>query len=455
MSDRPHTQWERIFHPRGVAVLGATNSEGNFGHMFTQGLLSMDMERVYPVNPRGEEVLGLRAYRSLSDIPEPLDLAIIVIPREGVLDAVRECAAKGLAGVIIFTAGFGEQDERGRHVEQEMVAVGRGAGMRIIGPNCQGIYCPAGGLTVTPGLSRQSGPVGLISHSGSLTGFIARAALARGMHFSKAVSCGNECDLNAADLLEYFGDDPETKIIIGYIEGIREGRRFLDLARRIAPEKPIILWKGGITERGGRAAASHTGALAGSASTWQALTAQTGIVPVGNAEELVDTLMAFYYVPPRPCYRVVIVSGPGGPAVACTDACAQAGLEVAEISPAAKARIAEVIPAVGTSTDNPIDLGMASGRNPRWYRHVIEVLGQETGVDIFLIVGGTRPPLSRMLVDDLKCIGKPAVMVGLASLPGPSEENDFLLAQGFPIYADGHRAAAALGRLAAWARLAA
>ena len=317
---------ERIFYPRGVVVVGASNREENFGRLFLDGFIQLGLEKLYVVHPTEKEVLGIKAYPRVMEISDEVDLAVVVSPLETVPQVVAECTEKGVKGVVIFTAGFGEKGSEGRKLEQEVVGIARQGDTRIIGPNCMGIYCPSSRLSNFPFVPKESGPVGMISHSGSLCNMITMAAAAQGIRFSKVVSCGNECDLNAVDFLEYLGQDPETKIIIAYLEAIKGGRMFCQLAREISKEKPLIVWKGGTTERGARAAASHTGALGGSYQIWRAAFAQTDIISARSTEEILDYLQAFYYLSLPEGRRVAIISGPGGPAVATSDACIESGL---------------------------------------------------------------------------------------------------------------------------------
>jgi len=432
---------EPIFYPRGVAVVGASNREGNFGRFFLDGFVQMGFERLYVVHPGEKEVLGVNVYPRVKDIPGEVDLAVLVSPVDTVPGIVGECAEKGVKGLVIFTAGFGEKGDEGRKLEREIVDIAHRGHTRIIGPNCQGIYCPASRVTHFTGLSRESGTVAMISHSGSLSAVLPMTAMAQGIRFSKVVSSGNECDLNAVDFLEYFGQDPETKMIIAYLEGVKDGRRFCQLARSISKEKPIIVWKGGSTDRGARAAASHTGALSGSNQVWRALFTQTGIISAQSAEELLDYLQAFYYLPVPEGKRVAIVSGPGGPAVAASDACIEAGLELAELTEHTRRKIAEVIPPVGTSTDNPIDLGMGSGFAPQWYLDSIKALGEDKGVDLLLIIGGSwLPDFGDKVAEAVKGVNKPAAFIGMGLMP-------IAPAKGMAVYPDGRRAAMALGRL--------
>ena len=448
-------QMQRIFYPRAVAVVGASPREGSFGRLYVEGFVQMGFPRIYPVNPKGGEMLGLKIYPSLKDIHDDIDLVILATPPEAVLDLVRECTQRGVAGVIIYSSGFAEKGGEGRKIEAEMARIARQGSTRLIGPNCMGIYCPASKMTFTPRVSgglpelpHESGPVGLICHSGSLASIMGRAAAVKGIRFSKMVSSGNECDLNAADFLEYLGQDEETRIICAYLEGIKDGRRFFRLARDISRKKPIIVWKGGATERGARAAASHTGALAGSIRVWRALVTQAGIISVNSAEELLDCILAFYRLPLPRGRRVAIVSGPGGPAVGTSDACIELGLELAELSPKTRQSIAQVIPPVGTSIDNPIDLGMGSGFAPHWYGEAIKALAQDENTDMLLVIGGNRGGLGDLVVQMTRELGKPLAMAVTRPLELAGEEYRLLLEGGVATYPDGRRAAKALAWVA-------
>lgn len=440
---------EPIFYPRAVVIVGASNREGNFGRFFLEGFIDIGFEKLYVVHPREREVLGVKVYPTVMQIPEEVDMAVVFSPLETVPQVVKECTEKGIKGVVIFTAGFGEKGSEGKKLEQELVVIARQGGTRIIGPNCMGVYCPSSRVANFAGLSKESGTVAMISHSGSLSGMLTMAAVARGIRFSKVVSCGNECDLNAVDFLQYFGQDPETRIIIAYLEAVKDGRKFCQLARHISKEKPIIVWKAGTTEGGAKAAASHTGALAGSEQIWRAAFAQTGIIGAHDAEELLDFLQAFYYLTLPAGRRVAIVSGPGGPAVAAADACIEAGLELAQLSEYTKRRIAELIPPVGTSLDNPIDLGMGSAFNPQSYIESIRALGEDKGVDMLLIIGGSwHPNFVEMVLEVVKEVDEPAAYATMPSLGTGMEQS--LPTYGLAIYPDGRRAAMALGRLAAY-----
>ena len=309
-------QLDTLFNPKSVAVVGVPRGLKT-GKLFLMALMDQGFPGlIYPVHPQAKEIDGLKAYPSVSDIPGQVDLAIILVPHDRTLSIVRECATKQVKGAVLFTAGYKETNtDEGKALEEELVNVARSAGMRLIGPNCMGLYSPKTGLSFFPELPRESGPVGIISHSGSLANILCHMAPEKGLRFSKAVSLGNECDLTSGDFLAYLGMDPDTRVIGAYLEGIKDGPLFLNALREASLEKPVILWKLGITPEGRRAAASHTGALAGSREIWEGVIRQGGAVPVVGFEAWVDALVGFSLLPSFLGERMAIISGPGGLAV--------------------------------------------------------------------------------------------------------------------------------------------
>jgi acyl-CoA synthetase (NDP forming) len=391
-----------IFYPRALAVVGVSRDETKFGSRFLQALLDFGFEgKIYPVNPAGTETRGLRTYPSVRDVPEPVDLAVITVPASLVPAVLEDCLARGVKGAEVFTSGFAETgDERGRALERELTLIAR-RGIRIIGPNCFGIYCPASGLTLLPGgnFPRESGPVAFISQSGGHAVEFAREARGRGIRFSKVISYGNGCDLNEAALLEYMAQDDDTKIVAMYIEGPREGRRFAQLVRDLAPRKPVIIWKAGLTRAGERAVYSHTASLGGEEAVWDALFKQTAAVPVHGLEELADTVLAFLHLPASTGRRVGVVGGGGGISVAAADACDRVGLDVPPFDGDIQQKLQQILPAAGTSVRNPVDIG-APLVAPQVFERVLETVASADCVDtiiatqaMFHFLGGTlRPP---------------------------------------------------------------
>jgi len=354
-------QIDGLFHSRSIAIVGAPRGMKT-GSIFLQALLDQGFSgRIYPINPKAKTIDGLKAYPRMADIPDPVDLAIILVPSLQALAAVRECAAKGVKGAVLFTAGFSETGTRdGAALETELVRTARAADMRLIGPNGMGLYCPETGLAFFPQASRRPGSIGMLSHSGSLANILGVIAEQKGLRFSKVISSGNECDLTAADFLTYLANDPTTEVIGAYIEGIKNGRYFHQALKQACLKKPVIIWKVGLTAAGARAAASHTGALASTPAIWRAILQQTGAIPVVGFENFTDTLMGLAMFPQNLGNRMAIVSGPGGLAVSAAEACERQGLNLAELLPETSAALARFIQFSGTSLSNPIDVSLTA-----------------------------------------------------------------------------------------------
>jgi acetyltransferase len=448
---------DRIFHPRSVALLGASNKQGKIGRVFMERFLEMGFQKLYPVNPRESEILGVKAYRALADTPDPVDLAIVVTPTDSVLAAVKECASKKVQAIVIVASGFGETGAKGKELEQEMVRIARNGGARIIGPNCVGIYCPSSRLPFFQVSGKESGSVGVVSQSGFFADFLTLTVTGNGIAFSKAISCGNESDLNAIDFLEYLGEDPQTETIVSYVEGMKDGRRFYHISKEISKKKPIILWKGGRTEAGARAAISHTGALAGSNRVWEGVLKQAGIISVSSFEEALDCLYAFHLQPLPKGRRVGIISGPGGTAVGTTDRCLELGLEVPRFSMRTVERLRKALPPVGGSVNNPVDLSLVSYVSPAMHRDVVRIVAEDEGIDMLLLIAVVGGKLLRDLIleamSDIKKTRKPLVVTLMAG-PMQSVAQDFplLLRSGISVYPDAARAAQALAMLFEHAR---
>jgi len=440
-----------IFHPRSVAVLGASGKRGKIARVLMDRFLEMGFQTLYPVNPREKEIMGLTAFKNVKDIPDPVDMAIILTPTNAVMEAVKDCVKKNVKTIVITTSGFGETGERGKEIQREMARIAREGGARIIGPNCVGIYCPSSKLPFLCQAGRESGTVGVVSQSGFFADFLTQTATANGIKFSKAISCGNEADLNAVDFLEYLGEDPETELIIGYIEGIQDGRRFYILSKKISKKKPIILWKGGLTEAGARAAVSHTGAMAGSRVVWEGVMKQAGIVNAKTFEEVFDYLYAFYIQPLPRGKRVGIISGPGSTAVGTTDICLELGLEVPPFSQKTMAKLREVIPPVGGSVNNPIDLSLASLVNPSLHRDAISIVAQDENIDMLLlitIVGGEQLRTIVLEATRNKKVKKPLVVTLMSgTMQSVAQDFPLMLGSGISVYSDAGRAAKALKKL--------
>ena len=445
-----------LFHPRSVAVVGVPTGL-KMGRLFLMALLDQGFPGpLYPVHPEAKEIDGLRAYPSVSAIPGELDLAIVLVPQHLTLPVVRECAGRGVKGAILFTAGYKEmQTAEGASMEKELVRIARASGMRLIGPNCMGLYVPKAGLSFFPQLARKPGPVGIISHSGSLASTLCRMGPERGLYFSKAVSLGNECDLTAADFLHYLGRDPDTGVIGIYLEGIREGGRFLAALREASIVKPVILWKVGLTEEGCLAAASHTGAMGGSRTIWESVVRQGGAVAVTGFEEWVDTLTGFALLPAGVGERIGVISGPGGIAVSAAEACGKEGLTLAALSPDTVDCLASFLPPTGTSPRNPVDVGLSSSLIIDYYIRAAEAVAADPGVDTVLICGiGATPEINQTYADAMIRIrresGKPFLILNFYGLDPAIPRQ--LQNAGIPVFESAERALATCARVIRYRR---
>jgi acyl-CoA synthetase (NDP forming) len=479
MSGNRLTEFAPIFYPKSHAVIGASASERKFGGRFLKTLLNFGYSgKVYPVNPQESEVLGLKCYPTVGDIPGEVDFASIAVPARAVPAVMEECLAKGVKAAQILTAGFRELGEEGARMERDLASTAA-RGLRIVGPNCFGVYCPGGGMTILPGenLPRETGPVGFISQSGGYAVRVPRRADGLGIRFSKAVSYGNACDINECDLLEYFLEDPETDIITGYLEGVRDGPRFFSVLKEVCRTKPVIIWKGGLTQGGARAAQSHTASLSGEEVIWEAVFRQTGAIQVNNLEELLDTTLAFIHLEPQMGRRMCSVGGGGGIGVAAADTWEQAGLSVPLFPPELEKKLLGIIPAVGASANNPVDVG-GPFPMPPMFRAVLETVCTDADIDILVVdeiemasaLPGSkqqfRPPelLGEMMqipLDIKNRFGKPVVIVmpveatSTDSLESEGERRkirDFYLQNGIPVYLTKGRAAKALANLTGYYR---
>ncbi len=312
--------------------------------------------KIYAINPKGGEILGLPVYRSLREIPGPVDHVVCCIPAEETLQLLEECREVGARVLQLFTAGFAETGEPDRiELQRKLVEMARRSNIRILGPNCMGIYCPKSRISFCLNYPQEAGPIGLISQSGSNTTYIIRSAVVRGLRFSKAISYGNACDIDECDLLDYLADDDETKVIAAYIEGTSDAQRLRRVLTRAASIKPVVIYKGGYTEGGTRAASSHTGALAGADAVWDGFLKQVGAIKVHTVGELVDMLVALLRMKPPRGLNTCAVGNGGGASLLATDELERAGLRLPPIPPHIRERLKELIPLAGSMIRNPFD----------------------------------------------------------------------------------------------------
>lgn len=376
-----------FFKPRAVAVVGASREPASIGGRLLRALLAEPFRGpIYPVNPKAAELQGLRAYRSVREIPEPVDLAVIAVPREAVAAVVDDCAARGVKALVVITAGFAEVGPEGRALQDRLVELVRGAGMRLIGPNCMGILNTDPAVTLNATFSPvfpPAGRVAMLTQSGALGLAILAAARRLRLGLSTFVSIGNKADVSGNDLLQYWEEDPGTAVILLYLESFGNPRRFARIARRVSRRKPIVAVKGGRSTAGNRAAGSHTAALAASDVAVDALFHQTGIIRADTLEDLFALATALESQPLPSGRRVAVVTNAGGPAILCADMCEAGGLTLPRLSDATRATLASFLPPTAGLT-NPVDLIASAG--PDDYRRAVELLLASGEVDALIVI---------------------------------------------------------------------
>jgi acyl-CoA synthetase (NDP forming) len=398
MDRRRRESLKYFFAPESVAVVGASRQPGKGGYNIIENLIRLGYPgRIYPVNPRAENILGLESYPDLKKIPAAPELAVIVLPPSLVLAAFRECIDAGVKAVIIESAGFGEMDEAGAALERYLARLARTAGIRIMGPNSVGTINPYARFDSSLGrLNKLFLPQGEIKR-GSV-GFIGQTGLFTGVYLplinseigiSKIACLGNKCDVDEGDILEYFGADIRTKIIAMYLESIKDGPRFMKLSRRIVREKPVVIFKAAVTGRGARASATHTGSIAGDDRLYEAAFRQAGIIRVGSFERLWDCVKGFLYAPLPAGKRVAIVNLAGSGCVTSVDACVQHGLRIAELSAATREKIKTVYPDWWW-VRSPVDAWVAIEASgfAATYRVATRAVLEDEGVDAAVVIMG-------------------------------------------------------------------
>jgi acyl-CoA synthetase (NDP forming) len=387
MRPEDRAQLDRMFNPRGMAMFGGVSTPFSFGQLVVLSQIRYGYRGgFYPISEKGGEISGFKIYRHLSEVNGVVDLAQVSVPAKVVPAVLRDCLAHGVAGVQIHSAGFSETgDSEGAALEAEVARIGA-QGIRILGPNCFGIHSPRGGITLLPGhgFSKKPGPVALISQSGGVATEFGYEAKFMGLGLSKVISYGNGCDLEAAELLEYLGDDPETGYIAAYMEGVRDGRRFLRILRSVTPKKPVVIWKAGLTPLGGRAALSHTGSLAGEDMAWKGALTQCGAASVQGLDQMMDTLVALKYLKTRG-RRIALLGGGGALGVFSSDRAYLWGLEIPRFSEKTQERLKVFFPAPGNNMANPLDTGSPAVPMETIQALAREILTREP-VDVLIII---------------------------------------------------------------------
>jgi acetyltransferase len=442
---------ERLFEPRSVAIVGASTKPGKVGHDILKNMLSSGYQgEVHPINPHAEEILGKKCYPSVLDVPGEIDLVVVVVPAASVLPVIEECGKKGIKLGIVISAGFKESGPEGIERERRLGELARQFGMRIVGPNCLGVMSTSNGLNTTfaQGMPRR-GNVALMSQSGALATAIIDWSIQQGIGYSKFVSFGNGVDVGVVDLLRAWEDDPETTVIVAYIEGLRDGPKFMEVARQVSAKKPVIVVKAGGTQAGARAVSSHTGSLAGSEQAYNAAFLQCGVIRANSMEELFDLAIAFSYQGPPRGRNVAIVTNAGGPGIMATDAAERVHLRLASLDASTVQALRKQLPEA-SNFYNPIDvLGDADADR---YVYAAENLLRDQNVDSLLAVltpqAMTRPKETAEKLGPAAAQSKKPVLACFMGGNAIAEAQEVLNKHKVPNYPYPERAVQSLAKMA-------
>ncbi|MEM0152731.1 MAG: acetate--CoA ligase [Ignisphaera sp.] len=427
-----------LFRPRSVAVIGASREPGKVGYAVLKNIINSGFQgKIYPINPKAEEILGIKAYKSVLDVSDDIDLGVIVVPASIALDVAEECGKKGIKHLVVISAGFKEVGGEGIEREKKLVDIARRYGMRMVGPNCLGIidtYTPINASFSATMPKR--GSIAFISQSGALLTAILDWSIKKGIGFSRIVSLGNKADLNEADFIQAVEEDVNTKVVLLYLESIENGRKLIEVAARVGRKKPIVLLKGGVTEAGARAAMSHTGAMTSSTTILEAGLKKAGILIARNLSELFDYAVAFSYQPIPLNNRIAVVTNAGGPGVITSDLIVSRGLRLASFTSDTINSLRSKLPPAA-AVYNPVDV-LGDARADR-YSYAIETVLNDDNVDGLIVIltpqAMTEPveTAKAMLRLNKKHPNKPMVGVFIGG-DMVEEASRILMENGVPVY---------------------
>ncbi|NJB68464.1 acetyltransferase [Desulfobaculum xiamenense] len=397
----PERNLEALFNPGTVAVIGASATPGKVGHSILSNLVEAGFQgKIFPVNPKGGEMLGLPVVPSIAELPSPLDLAVVSIPPRHVVDAVRQLAERKVRAVIVITAGFKETGREGYYLEQELTSIARENNIALLGPNCLGLNNTACGLNASFAAGQPPrGNIAFFSQSGALCTAILDWALGENIGFSKFISLGNKAVLDESDMLEYLRDDPDTDVIIGYMESLDDGARFIRVAREVTARKPVIVIKSGTTAAGAKAASSHTGAMAGSEQAYAAAFSQAGVMRAADVATLFNLAQAFSRQPLPAGPNLAIITNSGGPGIMAADVCEKSALLMSPLTASTVERMKTFLPPFA-SLYNPIDIiGDADAVR---YRQTLEAVAADELVNAILVL--LTPTASAQIVETAQAV---------------------------------------------------
>ncbi len=458
-------QLDSIFKPSSVAIIGAGSHMAKWGgRLFIRLRESNFKGDIYPVNPKHSEILGVKAYASIADIEGPIDLAVLCLPAAKIPGLLEECVQQGVKGAVIITADFAETGATGKDLEEEIVHIAQQAGLRFVGPNCMGIWSSAVGLNLALPVNPISGQLAFLSQSGSYGITLSRIADEKGFGLSKFISFGNQADVLVSEYLEYLAQDPDTKVIALYLEGLKDGRKFFETAKRVTQIKPILIFKGGSSTQGARATVSHTASIAGEDRIFDSMCRQAGIIRVTEVEHMFIMAEALIRQPLPKGNRIAVV-GSGGQGVVTTDALATHGLDVIDLDDEAKTRLKEVLPAHAPVPGNPVDFagGTRSARKEAEVAHALASLdyidGLITNIPIHLISANSPEEYRKGSIEGAelfagipKKYGKPVVVIRSKGIIN-QDIVDVLKSAGIPIYDTPEDCARAMAGLVKYSRI--
>jgi acyl-CoA synthetase (NDP forming) len=457
--------WQHLFSPKNVAMVGASDVPGSWGFNIMRTLIHNKNRKIYPVNPSHPTVMGMNTYKSILDIPDEVDLAIIAVPAARVPQIMRECVQRSLKAAAVISGGFSETGEEGKRLEKEVVSIARGGGLRFIGPNTMGHANNHANFSILGFTGKVfTGPVSFAAQSGNMGSRIMQLGNSQGVGFSKFVCTGNEATIRLEDYLEFFAHNDDTKVICFYIEGLREARRFLKLAKETTIRKPIVVMKSGSTKGAQMAARSHTGALAGSDAVYSAAFKQAGVIRAETEEEVADVLTGLVKQPLPKGNRVAILTMGGGYGVVTAEACEKEGLQLATLSQTTLAKLDSMLPA-RWSHGNPVDLAGMDTMGDSTLMACLEAMLEDEGVDALIsLIGLARsgqmmPPGLRapdknvtearekrldQMTDRARQLGKPVLSVGHIPTLMPEKQSEDRYNDDIALYSGPQRTAKVL-----------
>lgn len=434
----------KLFEPNSVAVVGASRDPEKLGHQILRNLVEADFEgKIYPVNPKADEILGLKCYSSLEKAPKKTQLAVIAVPSKIVPSVLEQCSENNVKNAVIISSGFSEVGGEGEELEKEALEVAEEMGIRILGPNCQGVNNTSNGLCATWPLITEEGPISIVTQSGSVGAALETWAQGENIGISKFAMLGNKSDIDEADLIDYLADDDETGVIALYLEGVENGREFLEAAKKAAEEKPVVVLKGGRSERGAEAVKSHTQSLAGEYKIFKSACKQAGLIQVESIGELYNICKGLAALPKPEQKNTVIITSSGGSGILSADAAENLDINLIDLPEKSVERLEESLPSE-CILKNPLDL--TGSATAEMYDEAIKILARYKDVrSLIVIVGDPISGIADVIKERFERVTMVPVMLGMGE--EGIEEKEKLKEAGIPVFPDPEGAMKALGAL--------